>query len=85
MAQRVVDSLRDGLVPALERGLADLLVADLPVALFDRICDILFPRSVAEIVRQPEYVLPEPEALDRYIEGELTAFLLRLDILDPRI
>jgi superfamily I DNA/RNA helicase/mRNA-degrading endonuclease RelE of RelBE toxin-antitoxin system len=63
----------------------DLLVADLPVALFDRICDILFPRSVAEIVRQPEYVLSTPADLDRYIEGELTAFLLRLDADQQRI
>ena len=63
----------------------DLLGADLPVALFDRICDILFPRSVAEIVRQPEYVLAAPADLDRYIEGELTAFLLRLDADQQRI
>ncbi|MEI7769094.1 MAG: 3'-5' exonuclease [Chloroflexales bacterium] len=63
----------------------DLLVADLPVLLFDRVCDILFPRSIVEIARQPEYVLPEPEDLDRYIEGELTAFLLRLDADQQRI
>lgn len=63
----------------------DLLLADLPITLFDRVCDILFPRSVEEIVRQPEYVLPEPEDLDRYVEGELTAFLLRLDADQQRI
>lgn len=63
----------------------DLLLADLPVALFDRVCDILFPRSVEEIARQPEYVLPEPEDLDRYVEGELTAFLLKLDADQQRI
>ncbi|NNJ12871.1 AAA family ATPase [Chloroflexales bacterium ZM16-3] len=63
----------------------DLLAAGLPVLLFDRVCDILFPRSIAEIARQPEYVLPEPEDLDRYIEGELTAFLLRLDTDQQRI
>jgi len=73
--------------PALLAALTedDLLMADLPVALFDRVCDILFPRPIEEIERQPEYVLPAPEDLDRYIEGELTAFLLKLDADQQRI
>ncbi|HEU4328369.1 MAG TPA: 3'-5' exonuclease [Roseiflexaceae bacterium] len=57
----------------------DLLSADLPVALFDRVCDILFPRPIEEISAQPEFVLPQPEDLDRFVEGDLAAFLLRLD------
>lgn len=63
----------------------DLLLADLPVTMFDRVCDILFPRAIDEIERQPEYVLPEPEDLDRFIEGELTAFLLKLDADQQRM
>ncbi|WP_129676528.1 3'-5' exonuclease [Candidatus Chloroploca sp. Khr17] len=63
----------------------DLLLAGVPTELFDRICDILYPRSLAEIERQPELVLHEPEDLDRFVEGELTTFLLRLDADQQRI
>jgi superfamily I DNA/RNA helicase len=63
----------------------DLFLADLPVALFDRICDNLFPRSIDEIEAQPEYVLPRPEDLDRFVEGELQSFLLKLDAGQQKI
>lgn len=56
-----------------------LLALPLPNQVLDRVLDNLFPRSIAEIERQPEYVLAQPEDLDRYVEGELSAFLLKLD------
>jgi mRNA-degrading endonuclease RelE of RelBE toxin-antitoxin system len=80
------EALRQWLIPAeYWHGLMaaktedDLFLVDLPVQLFDRVCDILFPRPIEELDQQPEYVLPQPEDLDRYVEGELTAFLLNLD------
>lgn len=56
-----------------------LLNLALPNQVLDRVLDNLFPRSIAEIVQQPEYILQQPEDLDRYVEGELSAFLLKLD------
>lgn len=56
-----------------------LLNLALPDRWLTRIIDNLFPRALEEIERQPEYVLREAEDLDRYVEGELTDFLLRLD------
>ncbi len=56
-----------------------LLNLELPGHWLARVIDNLFPRALEEIERQPEYVLREAEDLDRYIEGELTDFLLKLD------
>ncbi|MFV9505156.1 MAG: 3'-5' exonuclease [Oscillochloridaceae bacterium umkhey_bin13] len=84
--------LRQWRIPAPHRAVLgaartedDLLLADLPTELFDRVCDILYPRPLAEIVYQPELVLNEPEDLDRFVEGELTSFLLRLDADQQRL
>ncbi|MDP9310846.1 MAG: AAA family ATPase [Chloroflexota bacterium] len=56
----------------------DVLALDIPPQYATRILDNLFPRPIEEIAVQPEYVLNEPEDLERLVEGELTAFLLKL-------
>lgn len=56
-----------------------LLELDLPVALLERILDNLFPRPLEEIETQPEFFLKDLEDLNRFVEGTLTDFLLRLD------
>ncbi|MBW4590407.1 UvrD-helicase domain-containing protein [Aetokthonos hydrillicola Thurmond2011] len=57
----------------------DLLNLPIPHQFIERILDNLFPRSLEEIVTQPEYFLQNPTDLERYVEGQLTAFLLKLD------
>ncbi|GAB4371151.1 MAG: 3'-5' exonuclease [Elainellaceae cyanobacterium] len=56
-----------------------LLELPLPEKVLERILDNLYPRSLEEIVTQREYVLTKPEDLDRFVEGSLSAFLLKLD------
>ncbi len=51
----------------------------LPDRYISRILDNCFPRSLEEIERSPEYLLQKPEDLERFVEGNLTAFLLKLD------
>jgi superfamily I DNA/RNA helicase/mRNA-degrading endonuclease RelE of RelBE toxin-antitoxin system len=55
-----------------------ILELPLPDKLLNRILDNLFPRSIAEIAAQAEYVLQQPEDLDRFVEGNLIDFLLKL-------
>lgn len=56
-----------------------ILELPLPDKLLNRILDNLFPRSIEEIAAQAEYVLQQPEDLDRFVEGDLIDFLLKLD------
>jgi superfamily I DNA/RNA helicase/mRNA-degrading endonuclease RelE of RelBE toxin-antitoxin system len=44
-----------------------------------RIVDNLYPRPIEDIIRDREYVLQQPEDLERLTTGSLTAFLLKLD------
>jgi superfamily I DNA/RNA helicase/mRNA-degrading endonuclease RelE of RelBE toxin-antitoxin system len=62
-----------------------LLNVVLPDKLLARILDNLFPRSIAEIDRQTEYILKTPEDLDRAVTGDLTSFLLKLDADQQRL
>lgn len=55
-----------------------LLELDMPDRFLNVILDNLYPRAIAEIDRQPEFVLNQPEDLDRYFAGDLNAFLLKL-------
>jgi superfamily I DNA/RNA helicase/mRNA-degrading endonuclease RelE of RelBE toxin-antitoxin system len=55
-----------------------LLELPIPERFVSRILDNLFPRALEAIVVQPEYVLPEPEAVERFAEEDLGAFLLKL-------
>lgn len=56
-----------------------LLELPIPDHALQRIIDNLYPRPIAEIIAQPEYILNEPEDLQRLTTGSLTSFLLKLD------
>lgn len=56
-----------------------LLNLELPEHYLNRILDNLFPKSLAEIEAQPSYLLQDVTDLDKFIEGEITDFLLKLD------
>ena len=58
-----------------EDALLDLAI---PEHFISRILDNLFPRALAAIVAQPEFVLVSPEAVERFAEEDLGSFLLRL-------
>lgn len=63
-----------------------LLSLTLPGGVLERLIDNLFPRtSLAEIDAQPELVLRASDDLDRFVEGDLTAFLLKLDPEQQRL
>ena len=57
----------------------DILDLSIPDRLISRILDNCFPRDLAEIERSPEYKLIKPEDLERFVEGEIEAFLLKLN------
>jgi superfamily I DNA/RNA helicase/mRNA-degrading endonuclease RelE of RelBE toxin-antitoxin system len=58
----------------------ELLSLPLPVDIFDRVCDWLHNEpTLADIAQEPNYVLKEPEDLERYADGDLLGFLLLLD------
>lgn len=54
---------------------------ELPISdhYLQRIIDNLYPRPIEEIIAEREYVLKQPEDLERLVEGTLTTFLLKLD------
>lgn len=56
-----------------------ILELAIPDHFINRILDNLYPRPIEEISAQREYVLQHPEDLDRFVEGNLSAFLLKLD------
>ncbi|RRR65703.1 MAG: DNA helicase UvrD [Candidatus Viridilinea halotolerans] len=56
----------------------DLLELTIPERYLTRILDNLFPRELALIVAQPEYLLPTPEAVEYFTEEDLGNFLLKL-------
>ena len=57
----------------------DLLSVELPERYLNRVLDNLFPRSIEEIETQPAYLLNQVEDLDKFLEGDVTDFLLKLD------
>lgn len=56
-----------------------LLELPLPDHYLQRIIDNLYPRPMEEIIAEREYVLKQPEDLERFVDGSLTSFLLKLD------
>ena len=56
-----------------------LLDLPLPDKYLSRILDNCYPRPIEEIDTQREYLLKNPEDLERFVEGNLSAFLLKLD------
>lgn len=57
-------------------ALLDLSIGD---RYLSRILDNCYPRPIEEIDCQKEYLLQVPEDLDRFVEGDLGSFLLKLD------
>lgn len=45
----------------------------------------MYPRSVDEILQQPQFLIAEADNLDRFVAGELTDFLLVLDPEQQRL
>ncbi|NJM66364.1 MAG: UvrD-helicase domain-containing protein [Acaryochloris sp. RU_4_1] len=56
-----------------------LLELPIPEQYLQRIIDNLYPRPIEEIVTEREYILKQPEDLDRFVKGSLATFLLKLD------
>ena len=56
-----------------------LLDAPVPAWVLDRIVDNLWERPLEEVIQQPDYVVQKPEDLERFAEGDLLGFLLKLD------
>jgi superfamily I DNA/RNA helicase/mRNA-degrading endonuclease RelE of RelBE toxin-antitoxin system len=57
----------------------DLLEASVPSEVLARVVDAIFPPSLRRVVAQPDLIVPSPEHLVRYKEGDLLGFLLNLD------
>ena len=56
-----------------------LLGLIIPDKYLSRILDNLYPRPLSEIEAQPQYLLKNIDDLERFTEGSLTDFLLKLD------
>lgn len=56
-----------------------LLDAQVPQEMLSRVVEAIYPPSLRQVESQPDLVVPSPEDLVRYKEGDLLAFLLRLD------
>jgi mRNA-degrading endonuclease RelE of RelBE toxin-antitoxin system len=63
----------------------ELLDAPVPTEVAERVLDALFPRPLAEIAQQPDLLVRSTDDLVRYAEGDLIAFLLRLDPAQERL
>jgi superfamily I DNA/RNA helicase/mRNA-degrading endonuclease RelE of RelBE toxin-antitoxin system len=57
----------------------DLLSLSIPQEYISTILHVQAPPQLEEVAAQPALKLNQPEDLDRWIEGSLTGFLLRLD------
>ncbi|CCF86153.1 UvrD-helicase domain-containing protein [Nitrolancea hollandica] len=59
--------------------LDDLLAADVPDSVRDRIFDVVFDPNYDHVLQTPSFVTGDVDDLLRYVEGELLGFLLKLD------
>ncbi|MBK7074596.1 MAG: UvrD-helicase domain-containing protein [Myxococcales bacterium] len=57
----------------------DLLEASVPAGVLARVVEAIFPPSLRVVVAQPDLLVPSPDHLVRYKEGDLLGFLLNLD------
>lgn len=62
-----------------------LLDLPIPAKYLERVLDNLFPRPLNQIKFQPEYLLQNPDDLNRFVEGSLSDFLLKLDPEQERL
>jgi len=61
------------------RGLDDLIVADVPEPVRDRVFDAISSPDYDQILQQPDFLTGDVSDLLRFKEGELLGFLLKLD------
>lgn len=57
----------------------ELLAAAVPAAVLERVVDNLFPKPLADVVKEPDLAVHDAQDLVRFKEGTLLSFLLRLD------
>ena len=62
-----------------------LMAVQVPERVMNRVLDNLFPKSVEEVLAQPDLVVQDPKDLIRFKEGDLPGFLLRLDAQQERL
>ncbi|MGC9522978.1 MAG: 3'-5' exonuclease [Anaerolineae bacterium] len=74
---RVPDEYHDALMRCLTEE--ELVAADVPGWVLERVMDALWPPKIAQLARQKDQLLLQPEDLQRYAEGKLHGFLLHLD------
>ena len=51
----------------------------MPAGVLARVVEAIFPPSLRVVVAQPDLLVPSPDHLVRYKEGDLLGFLLNLD------
>lgn len=56
-----------------------LLGAQIPSEIIERVVDNIFPRSLDEVIEQPDLIIQDTSDLVRYKNGDLLSFLLKLD------
>lgn len=56
-----------------------LLGAQVPADVLEVVIDNIFPRSIEEVQKQPDFIVQNTDELIRYKESGLLAFLLKLD------
>ncbi len=56
-----------------------LLDAPVPAAVIEALLEHFYPKTLDEIIEEPDLVVRSPEDLQRHSDGELIEFLLRLD------
>lgn len=56
-----------------------LLTVAVPASVIERVLDNLFPRSMEEVIQQPDLIVQDTQDLVKYKEGGLVSFLLKLD------
>lgn len=67
------------------RSVEDLLGIDVPDDVKEKLLHWHEPPTIDKILEQPTMALDEPEDLDRYMEGSLKHFLLKLDPEQERL
>ena len=57
----------------------ELVSVAVPVSVLETVLDNLFPQPIVEVEKQPDFVARSTDDLVRYRNGDLVAFLLKLD------
>jgi mRNA-degrading endonuclease RelE of RelBE toxin-antitoxin system len=63
----------------------DLLESGVPYPVLSKVIDLLWPATFEQLEHSATQIMPAASELERYVSGELTTFLLRLDDDQKRI